>query len=313
MSFYSLITRETEEYMKTKLFKKALLVVGVAVLVCGFALQASATSLTFTQSSGFQVGHYDGTMVVPAGSLKSTDGTTPYNDIKWYSDATAPVDEPIGYYNTVAWGGNQTTVNNNNGILLTSNPWGNTDYSGLKVIGFNSPQVTVGDPNGAAISRIYHQNNAINGNYFTLTNATVRSLLTMGTTDDHSMAITFNETPNTAGSCTNTLGAPCADSWGFKVEGFDPVLFTYGGAQYWASFYLGNPLSTGAYAPVLIYSPGTDPAGWTDGTIWTAEGSTSSFDVFMVVTAAPVPEPATLTLLGLGLLGLGLARRRRKG
>lgn len=285
--------------MRTKFLHKAFLAVGLAVLMCGFAMPASATTFSFSESAGFLVG---GT------NLVSNDASTPYNDIKWYQ-ASASVAPPTGEYNTIVWGAS----NNAGALISTFNPWGNSNYSGLQVLGQTG---SVATDNWVTITDLYHQNNSISSDYYTLTNATISSVLyitpgTLSGGDANSIPITFtetlNQTPCGAGSPTGTA---CPDYFGFNAygtggsdNGFQPLTFTNGGTEYDVYF----RLLAGSGVLRIDFN---DVTG--DYTIWTNEGATSTMNVQMMISASAVPEPATLALLGLGLLGLGLARRRRK-
>jgi hypothetical protein len=193
--------------------------------------------------------------------------------------------------------------------LFGSDPFGpaynlgnvDTDLSGLRVLG-DTGSITVGG-GWETISTVYHQNNSINATYYTLTNATIYSELTVGSTDINPIPITFNETLN-SGSCAGPGGlGTCPDEWSFNAGGFADVIFTSGGINYNAEFQLANFNNS-----TLVMNT---PLAWS---LWTREDATSSVDVQMRITEVPVPEPATLTLLGLGLIGLGLgyARRRSK-
>jgi len=290
--------------MRAKCLYKAFLVVGLALVMCGFSMQASATTFGFSESAGFLV---EGT------NLVSTDSGSPYDDIKWYQLTTAPVAPPTGEFNTIAWGGSNNSAVN----MGTNDPFGaygntgdpNTAYSGLQVLG-QTGTVETGD--WVTITELYHQNSAINSIYATLTNATISSVLNIGAfSDPNSIPITFTETLNqTPCGAGSPAGTACPDYFGFNAygtggsnNGFLPLTFTNGGTEYDVYF----KLLAGSGVLRIDFN---DVTG--DYTIWTNENTTSNLSVQMMIAA--VPEPATLTLLGLGLVGLGLgyARRRRK-
>jgi hypothetical protein len=173
------------------------------------------------------------------------------------------------------------------------------------------------------ITELFHQNNSILSTYYTLTNATISSVLNIGTPpsynndkiDPNSIPITFNETLNQAPcGAGSPNGTACPDYWQFNAvgtggsnNGFQPLTFGYNGNTYEVDFQL-LPVSG-----VTVVYLGTGVGGG-DVRVWTNEDVTSRMDVQMKISQVPVPEPATLTLLGLGLLGLGLGyvRRRKK-
>lgn len=258
-----------------------------------FAGQTSATTISFTQSTGFDTSN---------GMLLSRDTSSPENDIH-YGNSSVAVPSDLSsegysivipdspYYNTLTWG----LPNDTGGLTGDPVNWGVTGYSGLRVLGFAGD---IEDNDWNTISRIYHQNQQIYSSTFELASAYVTSKLTVGTTDINPIHITFQETGNSS-PCSGPTGlGVCPDVWEFSATGFTPVRFNYGGQEYLAEFQLAN--FNGAVLEQIGY----------DSKLWTRESFTSSVDVQMKLTA--VPEPATMLLFGTGILGLAGIRRRKE-
>ncbi len=303
--------------MKTKMIMKALAVFGFTAMMGGFSLPVDATTFTYSQSTGFEVdtsvtAGRRNPITTWSGNLLSNDPNSPRNDIKWYSLASAPVDEPTGTYDTIAWG-NSNNASNATALLLGSNPIGNSNYSALQVLG-QKGSVSTGAAAGSygnwvTISTLTHQNNAISSTYYTLESAIIFSNLQIGSyaSPSHEIPISFvetlNQSPCTAG--TNPNGSVCDDRFTFPNVSFVHELFSIGGIQYEAEFQLANFVNSKSDYPDY------DALG--NSTVYTAENKTSKMDVQMAIreVATPVPEPGTMMLLGVGMLGLAVFGKRR--
>lgn len=122
--------------------------------------------------------------------------------------------------------------------------------------------------------------------------------------DDTSVvSISLTETLNNAPCSSPTpLGSTCDDFFTFDNVGLGNLFFTANDNSQWmASFRFANFVNS----------------AFVDGIIYTAEATSSSLDVQVMLTnlAGPpssVPEPATLGILGLGLVGLSVMKRRKQ-
>jgi hypothetical protein len=295
--------------MKAKLLPQSLATIAFGALTA-FSMQASAITFDFSQHSGF---------VVDQPYLVSNDGTTPYNDIKWYNQAdVAPiVAPPAGTFDTIAWG--LPSVNNGGLSVLDPFTLGTTpvdQYSGLRVTGLTgsvSSGANIGLWGGwERISTVYHRNQTIDGSAYTLLSAVIYSELMIGNpaffTDPHFLPLGFTETMNLAlddDPLNCPAGAPnatiCDDLLTFPSVGLANVAFSYNGKNYELGFKIDD------FFNAVTDFPACD--GGPTCTVWTAEEQTSRLSVFM--NLREVPEPSTLALFGVALLGLGFVARRK--
>ncbi len=217
--------------MRIKLLHKALLVIGLALVICGFSMQASADTFSFEQHSGFSV---------QPGDLLSTQVASPQNDIKWYQDPSLPA-PMAGDFNTIAWGRNINGGGELVGPALDPfGAFGNTGgpasrLSALKVIGMegdvSTGAVSTDWGDWVTITTLYHQNNTILAVYPSLASAIINSELKflVDGSDFNSIPISFTETMN-APPCEGAAygSTVCPDKFGFSVAGFVPITFSDG-------------------------------------------------------------------------------------
>lgn len=295
----------------------------VAILAVGplGAIDASATTLSFTQQGGFSFGSATWTNHGPAVSGVEYFGPTGFV----VTDPTSPnFTQPT--FQQVGWGcGNATssdpqgscaglgTVTTNSPVSGSPPPVGfpQNFRSALDLDVFNGDVIVNGG--FVNISSLQHYNRTIGQDANSLTRVDIDTLLSLdsqpptgGDSDAGFVRLGFNETLN-AGPCLPTTGdVPCADIFSFEVALLAPVVVTIDGVQYLLEFNLFFPATTFDERTGQIVANGAF-ACIGAGFVCTAENQISEVIVQMRVTSIAVPAPASLLLLGFALSGLGVA------
>jgi len=215
----------------------------------------------------------------------------------------------------------------------------------LTVVGALDNQAEIGK--GISLT---HWNNVLDGNFLTLTGATITDTITLtpkspavGSPKDGptlTFEFQFRETPNngTNGVCADGLLAEddyayvnsggtssggCPDLFGYVDTQVVNQSFNYDGFTYFISVLFLNPdgtldtigipkLSQGECSALGLETDPLDNVGDCSGfkTLET-QATTKRFGFAISARPLPVPEPGTLALMGLALAGMGAARYRK--
>jgi hypothetical protein len=159
-----------------------------------------------------------------------------------------------------------------------------------------------------------HYNNAINGNYETLKDATLQLTITLTAKDGSGYTQTwqqpfevhFIETANLSGN-----NVADGDIFTITWDGSYSQTFTYDGFEY--SFDYFENYYPNALNPLLASQCSKAGAAANCVGFLTPENGRTRVDFGFKIAAAPVPEPETYAMLLAGLGIVGMVARRRRG
>jgi hypothetical protein len=254
-------------------------------------------------------------MMFAAGAAHAATDPVDWNysfELKWvdadFTKGSSLFDSHYQNNSVVSWGYYGGTDG-----TLTSRP----EYARSSIIidpvyrGNGAPLTTGGE--AVAANAFIHTNNAIDGNFNTLTNATLQLSIVLTAKDGSGYTkawteqfdVHFIETENRTGDIRAD-----ADIFTITWDGNYSQTFTYDGFEYSFNYFENE---TYALNPLLASQCGKAGAAANCVGFLTPESKKTPVDFGFKIAAAPVPEPETYAMLLAGLGIVGMVARRRRG